>query len=248
MKSTIGFCSLSLLALGLGCSLAAAKDPPNHQRGWIGGEFERVTVFPAAFSNAPKAALLITALNTNTPASLAGLTEGDLILEVNHQPATKVRSVRRTIDSTKAGTALPVKLWHEGQIVERTVVVGRENYVVTGVFAIGLPGFFYAPSFSPLMLRTAGLSVVAAGFKPEPESDRKELGSAEGRYFKSCNPNHYELADEGWRAWLVILQAETRKTIKSQEIVPAATAAVAPKTENQHREARTGTTELLTAK
>src|SRR4051794_8730916 len=92
MKSRIGFCGFSLLALGLGCSVAAAKDQPAHQRGWIGGQFERVTVFPIAFSNAPKAALLITALNTNTPASLAGLTEGDLILEVNHQPATKVHS------------------------------------------------------------------------------------------------------------------------------------------------------------
>jgi hypothetical protein len=234
MKTTLGFSLfLSTLALALGCSLAAAKDSPLHQRGWIGGEFKTVTVFPIAFSNAPKAAILITALNSNTPAALAGLEAGDLILELDHQPAKKVNSVRRMIDQTKAGKALPVKLWHEGQIIERSICVGRETYQENGVFMVGLPGFFYAPKLWPFTFRSAGLSVVAAGFKPESGADRKELSSAEAQYFKNCHPKGYEVADEGWRAWMVIMQAETRKTIKSQDIVPAATASFLPKADQQ---------------
>lgn len=221
------------LALGLSCSVASAKDSPTHERGWIGGEFKMVTVFPPAFSNAPKAGILITALNTNTPASMAGLEAGDLILELNHRPATKLSSVRSTIDRTKPGTGLPVKVWREGQIVERNICTGREVYQETGVFMVGLPGFFYAPKLWPFTVRSAGWSVVAAGFKPEPVSDRKELTSAEERYFKNCNPKGYEVTDDGWKAWLVIMQAETHKTIKSQEIVPAATALGSPKTDRQ---------------
>src|SRR5438309_579933 len=100
MKKTI---PLFLSALTLGCSSTMSKEMPVHERGWIGGEYKVVTVFPAGFSNAPKAAILVTALSTNTPASLAGLEEGDLILELNHQPATKLRRLRQEIDHSQPG-------------------------------------------------------------------------------------------------------------------------------------------------
>src|SRR3954449_13540264 len=89
MKRTL-LCLMSVLTLGR--SLAIAKEQPIHERGWIGGEYRAVNKFPSTFSNAPKAAILITALNTNTPASIAGVEAGDLILELNHQAATKVKN------------------------------------------------------------------------------------------------------------------------------------------------------------
>jgi membrane-associated protease RseP (regulator of RpoE activity) len=220
MKKTI---PLFLSVLALGCSLAMANEKPIHQRGWIGGQYKVVKVFPAGFSNAPKAAILITTLNTNTPASLAGLEAGDLILELNHQPATTLRSLRRTIDNTEPGTLLPVKLWHDGQIVERKIRVGRETYKNVGVFMVGLPGFFQAPKLWPFTVGHAGFSLGFAGFKPEPVSDRKELSSVEETYFKNCNPKNYQPTDAGWKVWLVIMQAETHKRIRSQEIVPSTT-------------------------
>jgi membrane-associated protease RseP (regulator of RpoE activity) len=226
MKTTI---PLFLSVLALGSSLATSKEAPIHERGWIGGEYKVVTVFPAGFSNAPKAAVLVTSLNTNTPASLARVEAGDLIVELNHQPATKLRSLRRTIDNSQPGTLLPVKIWHEGQIVERKIRVGRETYNNGGVFMVGLPGFFHAPKLWPFTLHNAGLSVVVAGFTPEQASDRRELSSAEERYFKNCHPTNYRPTDAGWKVWLVIMQAETNKQIRSQEIVPAATASL-PKT------------------
>src|ERR1044071_4824916 len=94
---------------------AFAKDPTIHERGWIGGEYKTVTAFPPAFSNPPKSALLVTALNTNTPASLAGLEPGDLIIELNHKPATKVSAFRKTVDRAAAGSLLPLKVWHQGE-------------------------------------------------------------------------------------------------------------------------------------
>jgi membrane-associated protease RseP (regulator of RpoE activity) len=221
MKKTIPLL-LSVLALVIpDSSSAKPKEKPIHERGWVGGEYEVVTVFPAGFTNPPKAAILITSLNSNTPASLAGLSEGDLILELNHQPATKLRNLRRTIDQSKPGTLLPVKVWHEGQTAEHNIGVGRETYNNGGVFAIGLPGFFHAVKLWPFTPIHAGLSLGVVGFTTEPVSHRRELGSAEEKYFKSCDPKNYQPVDDNWRGWLVIMQAETNKRIRSQELVPA---------------------------
>ncbi len=207
-----------------GCSSAKPKPAPVHERGWIGGDYEVVTQFPRTFTNAPKAALLITALNANTPASLAGFHAGDLILEINHRPAKKLRTFYRAIDKTSPGTLLPVKVWHAGHSTERDVLVGKETYNLNGIFSVGLPGFFHRLQLWPLAVPGAGFSVGVAGYRPERVSKRKELTSAEERYFKSCDPKHYQPTDPGWQAWLVIMQAETNKRIRSQEVVPAATA------------------------
>src|SRR6476660_7048688 len=69
------------------CS-SKSKEPAEHHRGWIGGEFKAVSVVPPELKGKQRHAILITSLNTNTPAALAGLAEGDLLLELNHQPVT----------------------------------------------------------------------------------------------------------------------------------------------------------------
>ncbi len=104
-------------------------------------------------------------------------------------------------------------------MVERNVRVGRETFTYNGTFAIGLPGFFYGVK----LWSNAGFSLGVLGYEPEPVSDRKDLSSAEARYFMNCDPKKYHPSDEGWKAWLVIMQASTQKRIRSQEIVPPQT-------------------------
>ena len=88
---------MTLLCLGAtalvitGCCSAKPKEAAIHQRGWIGGEYKAVCMFPPGLKHTQKSALLVTALNTNAPASLAGLNEGDLLLELNHKPATRLK-------------------------------------------------------------------------------------------------------------------------------------------------------------
>ncbi|MBW8863612.1 MAG: PDZ domain-containing protein, partial [Verrucomicrobia bacterium] len=92
------------------------------QRGWIGGSYVlsrhnsgwvRLCSSPGISGTLPKsvqatqnAAVEITTLATNTPARLAGLHEGDFILELNHQPVTSLQTFRRTIDRSAPGTLL----------------------------------------------------------------------------------------------------------------------------------------------
>jgi hypothetical protein len=63
--------------------------------------------------------------------------------------------------------------------------------------------------------------------------ERKELSSAEARYFKNCDPKNYRASDEGWKVWLVVMQAWTHKTIQSQEVVPAPTALFSEPVQNR---------------
>ena len=79
-----------------------------HERGWIGGEYRVVKSFPKAWSPHPKAGLLLLALNTNTPVYAAGLRQGDVIINVDHQPFKYLRDFRQAIDTSKPGTALSI--------------------------------------------------------------------------------------------------------------------------------------------
>src|SRR5207245_464693 len=131
-----------------------------NERGWIGGEFRMVTAFPASFTNAPKAAILVRALNTNTPSGLAGIQEGDLILEANHQPTKKLSRFLSMIDHTKPGTLLPIKLWRDGQTMETSVRAGCETYNKTGMFMIGLLVFFYLSNLWRFSVHSTGVCML----------------------------------------------------------------------------------------
>jgi hypothetical protein len=215
----------ALLVLFSGCASGPPKAEITHQRGWIGGEYQLarparfwhssgvVNAFPKALRPAQKAGLLVTALSTNTPASLAGLREGDLILQINHQPVTDLSSFRRTIDGTAPGTLLPVQAWRDGQTVEFNVPVGRETYRHLGSLGIGVCWGNLDLSFNP------GFSLVVLGYE-SPTQDRAELGSVKSAYLRNCHPGKYEPTDDDWAAWLVILRVSKGKTVLAQETAP----------------------------
>jgi hypothetical protein len=198
-----------------GCSSSKPKEAAEQHRGWIGGRYQVVKQFPPEFKHPPKAALLITALRTNTPAQLAGLGEGDLILELNHQPATRLRTLYRTVDRSNPGTLLPVTTWRNGRTNEVRVPVGRETYARRVAFGIGLPPKFAALDFLP----NPDFSLVVLGYETESLDSRLDLGCASERYFKTCDPKNYVGKDEDWSVWLAVLWTDVTKQIHSQENV-----------------------------
>src|SRR5437899_8399458 len=121
---------LSTSASCLGSENSASRDkdrqPPEHHRGWIGGEYktvrshgswstpaEALVAFPESLKATHKRGLLITALSTNTPAYLAGLREGDLILELDHNKITSLADFRAKIDEMKPGSPLTVRAYRD---------------------------------------------------------------------------------------------------------------------------------------
>ena len=95
--------------LSAGCATSNPAEKPVHQRGWIGGQYklarqprwmgnsDAIDAFPGQLKKTQTTGILVTALSSNTPAHLAGVKEGALILEINHQPVTCLADFRRIL-------------------------------------------------------------------------------------------------------------------------------------------------------
>jgi len=203
------------------------KKPPEHQRGWIGGEYklvrrhwnwfmstEAVVGFPKSLTTNEKKGLLITALSTNTPAYLAGLRQGDLILELDHSQITSLPDFRQRIDQMKPGAALSVQAYRQGDMQEFQVTVGRETYRNNGMFALSFLPILAEPNlkFNP------DFSLIALGLSWD-KGKRAELGSPEQVYIRDCRREKYQLSNRHWRAWVGVIFAEDYHEILAQEAV-----------------------------
>jgi membrane-associated protease RseP (regulator of RpoE activity) len=203
--------TMTLLA---GC--ASEKTKPVSQRGWIGGEYvlakpsgflQSISQSPGTVGGLPqtvqktqKAAVLITELNTNAPAQIAGLRKGDLILELNHQPVTQLAKFRKLIDRSQPGTVLAVKAFRDGKSAEYNVPVGQEQFRNGGLFTVVVPTVVHQWDLWP----NPGFSLVVLGYEPNPGT-RHELG------------NKKEVYDEDWKAYLVFFEVSDGKRVVSQE-------------------------------
>lgn len=211
------------VALGLlgapGCSSTKPEQNPKsdsvHFRGWVGGQYEEAQTMPEDLRKTKTSAILITQLYPQTPMTAAGLNAGDLILEINQQPVSSVRKFYQIVDAAQPGTVLSMKAWHDGQLGDYTVRVGRESFVSDGTFAIALPPFVEGLDLWP----DPGFSLAVLGYQRDWPRDRKELQSPRELYYKKCDSKGYATVDKGWRAWLVIFKAEASKRIRSQEMV-----------------------------
>ncbi len=232
-------CVFAVLAAGCSTSKPKPKTEATkiHQRGWIGGEFELAVkahhwlgipfaadpALPGGLASSNRTGLLITALSSNTPAREAGLREGDLILDLDHQPVTTIKAFRRVVDRKEPGTLLPVTVWREGKIFEYNVSVGRERFFRHVDFGFVLP-FYGTPDLGRVDLwPNPGFSLgCLLGF--EPSDDRAELGSIKGNYYRACTGKKYTRNDADWNAWLLIFFSSEGKNIQSQESVSATNA------------------------
>lgn len=217
-RLTAPLIAVALTILLAGCASEKAK--PVAQRGWIGGEY--VLAKPASFvvtlSSTPgvvgalpkpvqhiqKAAILVTKLGTNAPAELAGLRKGDLVLELNHQPVTRLQDFRRTIDRSEPGTWLAVKAYRDGRMLDYSVPVGREKYKKGGYFLLAFPTVVHRWDLWP----NPGFSLVVLGYEPNPGVRREPEN----------DPKTY---DQEWQAYLGFFEVSYGKRVVSQERVSA---------------------------
>jgi hypothetical protein len=192
-----------LAAAGLSLILAGCATPPEKpalERGWIGGQYR-----PAKTPKAPRlAGIGVGALSSNTPAAQAGLQSGDVILELDRQPVTKLKDFWRKVDSSKPGTSLPVKIYRDGGTWEYKMTVGRETFKKSGYLSIVMPAAVHPWN---LWAPAHGFSVVFAGFELTPNYRHDVAGH-------TVNDTVY---DQRWGVWLAFMQLSKGKTVLSQE-------------------------------
>ena len=209
---------------------ASAKDKPPHERGWIGGEYRVAESHGSASACAPTNAspatnavaspkssrkshpegILVFKLDTKTPAAMAGLQKGDVILQLDHQSVTNMHQFRDKIDASKPGTPLTITACRDGSVADYNVPVGREKFMENGMFMVGFPGMVHNWGFWP----PSGISFVFLGYRVHPDT-RHQMGARD----KSVD-------NPVWDAWLAIFAVSRSRHVIAQESVPLASASL----------------------
>jgi hypothetical protein len=206
--------SLMLLCLASWMVAGCAASKPVHQCGWVGGQYQ--TANPRALSakycfapstdrdevlRAPRAGVMVKEPGgTNSPTSLAGLREGDVIVELGGKPVKRHRRFCRTVAEAKPGTSLSAKVFRAGQIVECPIPVGRETYKNGGVLTVCMPTVVHGWDLWP----DPGFSLGALGYEPH-------LQSVDAHGKPAFVPE--------WSAWLGVVEVSGGRRIISQETV-----------------------------
>ena len=99
-------------------------------RGWLGIEGQDITPQLAeSFNLQDVTGVIVAGIQRNGPAAQAGLRPGDIITEVDGQPATDRRTVMDITARVTPGSNLNIKILREGKVMEMTAVVGERPQV-----------------------------------------------------------------------------------------------------------------------
>ncbi len=221
---------LLMVVMLAGCCTAPREAKPDakvlRERGWIGGQYEAVGQvrhargmgyagpLPKPLRDQYRRGVLLTALGSNAPARLAGLREGDLILELNHHAISNGNFFFDTIDHASPGSPLSVTAWRDGQTVECDVTVGREKWKSWGTVTV-LPAIIGPLDLWP----NPGFSLIVAGYE-QGHPERHEIDGVRNRYALKYGMGEVNPIEVDWWSWLAVVSVQKGKTIVSQEPVP----------------------------
>lgn len=99
-------------------------------RGWLGIEGQDITPQLAeSFNLQNVTGVIVAGIQRNGPAAQAGMRPGDIIIEVDGQPATDRRTVMDITARITPGSDLKLKILRAGKVMEMTAVVGERPQV-----------------------------------------------------------------------------------------------------------------------
>ena len=221
---------LTVLLMGSFILSSSASSPkPVHQRSWLGGEYklaknptlfpppDAVGAFPESLRKQQRAGILVTALQSNTPAAMGGLQAGDLVLKVNDRRVENLAIFFKLISAGHPGHVLQLSVYRDGEVIECPVTLGRETYQKGGTITFGL-----LLSGDWDLLPNPNFSLIALGYKKRVQ--RLELNALETRYrlhaASGASTGGGITSSEGWQMWCLIFGVSSHKQILSQETIP----------------------------
>ncbi len=94
-------------------------------RGWIGAGIQEVSPDAAAFGDSNTKGVLITEVLRNSPAELAGIKPGDLLIAIDSKPINDWSTMLDTIANLSPGKVVPIKLVRNGKEIALPVKIGK---------------------------------------------------------------------------------------------------------------------------
>lgn len=96
------------------------------RRGWLGVRIQKVTDEIAENLGLPRAeGALVSIVTPKGPAEVAGLEQGDVILELNGQKINAMRSLPRLVAETPIDSEAELVFWRNGKALKTSVVIGE---------------------------------------------------------------------------------------------------------------------------
>ena len=184
--------------VGIGFAIPAATarlvvdDLKTHgrvMRGWLGVHIQPVTEdIAASLGLEGTEGAIIARVQPESPAALAGLESGDVIIAVDQAPVEDSRALTQMIAAIDAGTSAQLTVWRDGETVELTAAIANAAPAVEATAEMGDAD--EAGRFDTFGLRlenadadagdgaagaTGSGSVVVAGVTPGSAAHRKGL-------------------------------------------------------------------------
>ena len=96
------------------------------RRGWLGVRIQTVTKEIAESLGLKKASgALVAEVTKGSPAEVARLEKGDIIISFNSQVVEEMRNLPRIVAGTKIGKRVPIVVWRKGKKITLDVAVGE---------------------------------------------------------------------------------------------------------------------------
>ncbi len=94
--------------------------------GWIGAHVESVTGdIAAAVGRVTPGGSIVLSIDPGSPAALAGLSAGDVILKIGGEPVEEPRILNRIIAESRVGSTVGLTIWRGGALQMVPVVIGQ---------------------------------------------------------------------------------------------------------------------------
>jgi serine protease Do len=180
----------------------------------------------------------VTSVTADSPASKAGIKEGDVVLEYNGQPVEGQEQLARLVRETPAGRQVKVVVWRNGsaQTLSATVEARRGGMFEGGDFNFTMPNITIPP-MPPMDIPNIYMGGRSAmlGIEGENISRESQLGEffgvKEGVLVKAVTKNS-AAEKAGIRAGDVIVRVDEERVSSTREITAALRDARSKKTFN----------------
>ncbi len=185
--------------------------------GWIGVKMQPVMSLVAkAIGLATTDGAIVTEVLPNTPAAAAGLQQGDVVLDFNHETVPDVRALMRMAGETLPGTKVTLTVWRDGASRDQDVTLAR--FPEDGAKVAMLK----PPSANPDATPDYGLHL--ASISPALRRQYKLAATAQGVVVTKIDTDG-EAADTSLTAGDVIVKAENQPINAPRDVFVALNAA-----------------------